>query len=201
MQHSQHIGNRLFTDVHIIINSKLIAQAAQVFAQQAVIVERAYEVLHNSLLYRRQLHLGHLLLKLVVERGGVTIYHFLIVGIVPVVSLPYLRHLVVHSDTFKSRVESLLSFLTLGLGIEVLVLVIAILLLPVGIVRVLVTFFQSRIVVKLGRNVLLKLCKRHLEHPYHGKLLLGEPELLNLFLFLYLYQVLCHGAKLRKIFL
>ena len=223
----EHVFQLLLRYVHVVIDGKLIADAVQVFAQQAIVIERTDEVFHDFLLLVGKVLHVHLLLQLVVEGGSVAINHFLIVGVVLVV-IPIcviVRHLVILSDAFQSLVEFIFSFFFLRLclvgsiivHLAVVITVFCIMLhrrvtivaFVEHIVRVLA--FQSRIIVQFGIDAILQFGEGHFQELHLQHLLGGESlKLLQLLCLclneflshIYLFEVfLLFGQVLFKVFL
>ena len=62
-----------FVHIYIMVDGQLVGDAMQGLAQQAVIVQRTNEILHNAFLFFREVGHVHLLLNLIVEGFGLSI--------------------------------------------------------------------------------------------------------------------------------
>ena len=103
----QHLLYFRFAGVDVMVYGKLVAQRPGVLAQQAVVVERAYQVFHYLALLGVEVYVHHLLAQPVVERHLVAIGALLVVGTLAVVHRRQhgLGHLVVHAYARQRLVE------------------------------------------------------------------------------------------------
>ena len=112
-QQRAHALNIVFRAHYIIKERELVAQGLGVFAQQAIVIKRANEVVENVAVAVREVLFARLLAQLIVERGAVAIHHLFIVGIVGGGGAHtrgvHRRHIVVAAYAAESLVEGRLS--------------------------------------------------------------------------------------------
>ena len=153
MQLLQHGFNLLGRHVDVVIDGQLVAQHAQIFAQEAVVVQTADEVFHHGVLLIAEGEHAHLLFQPVIERQRVAINHLFIIGIVVVVGIVWRGHHVVAVDIFECSVECILPFLLFGLHFKVGGFVVVFVLFFIQGQRIVVGFLQRRIIVQFGIDV------------------------------------------------
>ena len=186
----EHVLYLLLGYIDVVIDHQLIADAVEILAKQAVVVERADEIFHHFLfLVGEVLHI-HLLLQLVVEGCGVSIYHFFVFGCVLVAVFvgAVIGHLVILSDAFQCLVELVFSLFLLRLclvgiiRISITVAITAICTMfqrRISIVAfaehiVWILTLQCRIIVQFGIYAFLQFGERHFQELHLQYLLCGE---------------------------
>ena len=179
--------NFLFAYINIMVDDELIADAVQVFAEQSVFIQRTNQILHDLLFFIREYLHVHLFLQLIVEGSCIAINHFLVVGVLRIISVSIVvGHLVIFSDTFQCLIQFVLSFFFFRLcfvGIVSKFIVITVVRIIQSrtvfvalshecIVRIL--SFQGRIIIQFGIDIILQFVERHLQHLHQQHLLGGE---------------------------
>ena len=166
MQTGQHGFQLLCRGVDVVVDGQLVADGRQGGPQQAVIVERAYQVLHDIALAVVQLQFAHLLQQLVVERLLGAVDHFLALLGLRVATLVHGQLLVVAANALERGVQGVGAVFAFAQAVIVVRSVSAVLLflrvLTVRIVgKALVgRYFQRRVVVHLGVDALHELRQR-----------------------------------------
>ena len=107
--------------VDIMIDGQLLTEHLKVFSQQSVIVERANQVFHHVVLLVAHVELTHLLLQLVIERGGLTKHHLLALIVHSIAPLINGQFLIITTNATEGLVEGRLSFFALRNSLKVLV--------------------------------------------------------------------------------
>ena len=186
----EHVLYLLLGYIDVVIDDQLIADAVEILAQQAVVVERSDKIFHHFLfLVGEVLHI-HLLLQLVVEGCGVAIYHLFVFGCVLVAVFvgAVIGHLVILSDAFQCLVELVFSLFLLRLclvGIVRISIIVAITAICIMFQRrisivafaehiVWILTLQCRIIVQFGIDALLEFGEGHLQELHLQHLLGGE---------------------------
>ena len=180
LQTVEHVDELRLVHVDVVVDGQFVAEVAHVLAQQPVVVERADEIFHDVALPIGELQLAHLLLELVIKRGGVAPDNLLIVGVgVAGRGCPQVgrRQFVVAPQVFQCVVKGFFALLALGLLLVLLVGGVGLAVfgqLPFGrgLLLFVPPFFQGRVVVQLGKDVLFQLGQRHLEQLHLEHLLL-----------------------------
>ena len=164
----QHRFYLAFWHIYIMVYGQFVGNISQILSQKTVIIQRAYEVLHDIALRIGKLNLAHLLFQFVVKRGCVAPYRFLIIRIrVARRSQMALRRrqFVVAPKAFKSAVKGFFAFLALRFLLVKLLFTVSVIVGRGAAFRhigVVMTFFEGGIIVKFGIDILLKLGQRHL---------------------------------------
>ena len=89
-----------------MIDGQLVADGIEAFAQQTVVVERANQVFHDVVLTGCHVEQPHLLLQLVVKRGGLAVHHLLALLCHSVASMIHGQFIIITADIAQRIVES-----------------------------------------------------------------------------------------------
>ena len=163
-----------------MIDGQFVADSIETLTQQSVVVERANQILHDVVLTGCHIEESHLLLQLVIERGGLTIHHLFAFLSHSVATMINRQFIVVATDIAQCIVESRLAFLTLRQHFVVVVSRVStvVVVTTIGIVlmvRVVVRrlLLQGRIVVHLHIHPIHQLRQWQLHQRGLQQLLVG----------------------------
>ena len=178
--------------VYAMVDSQLVADAAEVLPQESVIVQTADKIFQDVPLPAGKFSLAHLFVELVDEGSRVSVDNLLVVGVVPLLAGVVGGNIIIRLHALQRRVECVLPFFPFLLCVEVVVLRLLCCVAGINIVCLLTASFQCGIVVQFGIDTLLQFRQRHFQQLHLQHLLLREPLHLLLFLGLDLYLFLCH---------
>ena len=130
LEQLHHLLHLLGRTLHVLKQLQLVTQAVGGFAQQSVVVERPYDILHDVALLGCDVLFSHLLVELVVERRRVAPHHLTAVAVVVAVvgigssSLKGRRHLVVTAYALQGIVQGRGPLLAVLLSVKLLVVAV-----------------------------------------------------------------------------
>ena len=104
-----------------MIDGQFVTDGIEFLAEQSVIIERPYEILHDIALTVGHIRLAHLLLQLVVERSTLTIDHLFALLSIGASRRINGQILIVAPQGTESIVECRLSLLSLITRLEILI--------------------------------------------------------------------------------
>ena len=174
LEQLHHLLHLLGRTLHVLKQLQLVTQAVGGFAQQSVVVERPYDILHDVALLGCDVLFSHLLVELVVERRRVAPHHLTAVAVVVAVvgigssSLKGRRHLVVTAYALQGIVQGrgpllavLLSVKLLVVAVERIVINVVVVVAVIRMAVVAAVLYSVALVVveqRVVRSVIHRLC-------------------------------------------